>query len=275
MRHRDLLVIGFIRRYSPLLGMVAGIVASVIGMFVAVAMSLEWLLAFLVVTFLVTTIGFAFLMHADKMRAEEQCVRAIRDAEAERKKREDAEDRLNQGTSVIVARIEEALGATSMRQYLWTLRRMADYVARMAALSEKTGEALEVRQVERQGELLYVIAKADDGVAKLLRQGDRFILTKTSGAKVRHAVAVLEVHQVGGSLRKCVAFVVREALDSEIHDGLAALARTTDVKGLDGLAVVPNVSLQLFEGVDMQVACDAFGRLESLVVPPRELDDGD
>jgi hypothetical protein len=151
---------------------------------------------------------------------------------------------------------------------------MASVLARTASFSEKTGGSLEVRQIDWQGDVLYVIAKAEDDIAGLLQRGDRFVLAKILTTKVRHPVTLLEVRQIGGTLKKSAAFAVTDVLDVEMYGGLVSLARTTDIKGLAGFVVIPAVDSSLVDGIDMRAACNALTRLQSFFVPPKEVNNG-
>jgi hypothetical protein len=276
---------GLIRPYAVLLFLVGAGLASIFGLFVTVKEQLAWGIALYVSTFLLANACFAFQMYWARRRAEERCASAVDAAEreaaaaraaaaGERRGRVEAESRLNQAASLVVVQLQAALLETGRRQHLQALYSTFDFLARMTEVLAATGGAIEVRQVVREGDALYVIVRADDTVLALVRAGDRFVLTKSSATKVQHAVAGLEAYQVGGTMRKSIAFLVKNIVDYAIHDGLAALSRTTDVKGLEGLAVVPELDPQLVAGLDMQMVCRAIKRVEAVLIPVRETEDG-
>lgn len=255
----------FLPRYLKYMLLVAASVASVLGLAVAVWTDVRWMVVFYCAVIFVVSLAFCFSAHREQQEALRQRDSAKVEAERERERRVNVEAKLQTVAADILLRIQESLQKYSLQQAARHFAGLAERVGRMLALAEKEN-TFAVRTIEAQGTTLYIVAKASIEAQAFVRAGDIFFLIRITPSRVGHRVAVLQVAQNFQSRNRGVAFQVVQPLDTEFHDRLANLARSThSLKGLADLQVVPPIEAGDLKGVDVQNASAVIAKLQPLL----------
>ena len=203
-----------------------------------------WWIAPLVVLANSLACGFyAYAKHRGEARAkEEQHATSLRLQEAERK--------LNEVPLGLLARVNQIVESASFAEFARLLPACAEVICRHKEFMQVESKPLALTTFARQGEQLFVLAKASGAALRHLRVGDPFVLVKKTSSGVDVALARLAVHQPPDSKKEVVHFGILSPIPPELQP-MADLAIQGDVSGVKGYSLRPAYDISKYAALDL------------------------